>query len=170
MCGSFRRAEDTACVARGRRPQAAIGSQHRGQGKRHGQGKPWQRPGNPHEAFFMTQPPRPAGVSLRGHVGPRSVWRGRCPASAGVISGVISRTVGRGSHPKDRSAAEDSRSGLTAGTDRGGERAPSEARALSRPSADPPQPTHTCFRRADLQHGSRGSGTTSRHLSSSHVG
>ena len=29
-----------------------------------------------------------------------------------------SRTVGRGSHPKDRSAAEDPRSGLTAGTDR----------------------------------------------------
>ena len=31
-----------------------------------------------------------------------------------------SRTVGRGSHPKDRSAAEDPRSGLTAGTDRAG--------------------------------------------------
>ena len=29
-----------------------------------------------------------------------------------------SRTVGRGSHPKDRSAAQDPRSGLTAGTDR----------------------------------------------------
>ena len=29
-----------------------------------------------------------------------------------------SRTVGRGSHPQDRSAAQDPRSGLTAGTDR----------------------------------------------------
>ena len=34
-----------------------------------------------------------------------------------------------------------------------GERAPSEARALFRPPVDPPQPTHTCFRRAGLRPG-----------------
>ena len=55
----------------------------------------------------------------------------RCAAAAGLPASTCchtfratgwparaSRTLGRGSHPKDRSAAEDPRSGLTAGTDR----------------------------------------------------
>ena len=43
----------------------------------------------------------------------------------------LSRTVGRGSHPKGRSGAKDPRSGLTAADDRArGRRAPSEARAF----------------------------------------
>jgi len=56
---------------------------------------------------------RDSGAALRRRACSRSIkgqpsgWPAR-----------TSRTVGRGSHPKDRSAAQDPRSGLTAGTDR----------------------------------------------------
>ena len=66
------------------------------------------------------------------------------------------RTVGRGSHPKDRSAAQDPRSGLTAGADRAWWTRSERSEGLSRRPADRPQPTHTCFRRAETPHESEG--------------
>ena len=52
-----------------------------------------------------------------------------------------SRTVGRGSHPKDRSAAQDPRSGLTAGTDRAWQTRSERSEGLI-PSPRRPAPTH----------------------------